>query len=150
MFELIRKNNAVNRYDPFREMEEMEKAFFSRPWNSFFESTALTAFKTDITEEEDYFLLEADLPGFDKKDIQLELEDDVLTVRAERKSKTENKDKKGKVIRMERSYGSYMRQFNLSGVDVDKIKAKYDNGVLQLILPKMQEKLSKKKQLSLE
>ena len=58
-----------------------------------------------------------------------------LRVRAECKSKVDEKDKKDKVIRMERSYGSYTRSFDISGVDADKIKARYVDGVLRLTLP---------------
>ena len=58
-----------------------------------------------------------------------------LRVCAERKSKVDEKDKKDKVIRMERSYGSYTRSFDISGVDAEKIKAKYVDGVLRLTLP---------------
>ena len=151
MFELTRRNNNhVNPYNPFREMEELEKAFFSNPFGSFFGNSTLAEFKTDVTDEGDHYLLEADLPGFDKKDIQLDIHGDTLTVRAERHSRIEEKDKKDKVVRIERSYGSYSRQFNISGVEADQIKAKYDNGVLMLTLPKKQTALPKGRRLEIE
>ena len=74
----------------------------------------------------------------------------MLTIRAERKSKVEEKDKKDKVIRMERSYGSYQRSFDLSGVDADKIKAKYEDGVLRLTLPKLERPLPQGRRLEIE
>ena len=134
MFDLTRKNNnhLVNSYNPFREMEEMENKFF----NNFFGNNDLAEFKSDLTDEGDHYLLESDLPGFDKKDIHLDVEDDVLTISAERHSKYEKKDKKDKFVCMERSYGSYSRQFDVSGIKTDEIRAKYENGVLKLILPK--------------
>ena len=126
MFELTRRNNNhINPYNPFREMEELDRAFFSNPFGSFFGNSTLAEFKTDVTDEGDHYLLEADLPGFDKKDITLDINGDILTVHAERHSKVEEKDKKDKVIRMERSYGSYSRQYDISGVKADEIKAKY-------------------------
>ena len=82
MFELVRRNNnrSMNSYNPFRDMEELERSFFGSPM-SFFDSRDLAEFKTDITDEGDHFLMEADLPGFDKKDIKLDLEDDVQVAR---------------------------------------------------------------------
>lgn len=151
MFELSRRNNNrhVNSYNPFREMEEFERDFFA-PFGNFFGIQDLAEFKTDVTDEGDHYLLEADLPGFDKKDIKLDINGDTLTVHAERHSKVEEKDKKDKVIRMERSYGSYSRQFDVSGVDTEKIKAKYDNGVLKLTLPKKETSLPESKHLEIE
>ncbi|MDD6526835.1 MAG: Hsp20/alpha crystallin family protein [Oscillospiraceae bacterium] len=151
MFELTRRNNNhnVNTYNPFRDMEEFERSFFY-PFDSFFGTSDLAEFKTDLVDEGDSYLLEADLPGFDKKDIKLDIKDDVLTVKAERHSKTEEKDSHHKVIRRERSYGCYSRQFDVSGIKTDEIKAKYDNGVLKLTLPKKEEESPKSKTLEIE
>ena len=72
-------------------------------------------------------------------------------MQAERHSKVEEKDKKDKIVRMERSYGSYSRQFDVSGIDTENIKAKYDNGVLKLTLPKKEQKpLPASKKLEIE
>ncbi len=152
MFELTRRNNnhQVNTYNPFRDMEEFEKTFFANPFGSFFGNKELAEFKTDVTDEGDHYLLEADLPGFDKKDIKLDISGDVLTVTAERHSKVEDKDKKNKVLRVERSYGSYTRQFDVSGIKTEDIKAKYNNGVLELKLPKKEEKAPDTKHLEIE
>ncbi len=150
MFELkpyTRKNHAV--YNPFREMDEWERGFFSDPFG-FFGNGALDAFKTDIKDEGDHYELEADLPGFEKKDIQLDVNGDILTVRAERHSEHEEKDKKEKYMRCERSYGCYSRDFDVSNVDADNIKAKYENGVLKLTLPKKAEKLPEPRHLAIE
>ncbi len=78
------------------------------------------------------------------------IHDDMLTIRAERKSKVEEKDQKDKVIRMERSYGSYQRSFDISGVDADKVKAKYVDGVLRLTLPKLERPLPQGRRLEIE
>ena len=151
MFELTRRNNNhnVNSYNPFRDMEEFERSFFY-PFDSFFGTSDLAEFKTDLIDEGDSYLLEADLPGFEKKDITLDIKDDVLTVKAERHSRTEEKDSHHKVIRRERSYGCYSRQFDVSGIKTDEIKAKYDNGVLKLTLPKKEEDSPKSRTLEIE
>ena len=150
MFGLARRNQDMTTFNPWREMEEFEKAFFSNPFGSFFNTPALNQFRTDVTDEGDHYLLETDLPGFEKKDITLDIHDDMLTIRAERKSKVEEKDQKDKVIRMERSYGSYQRSFDISGVDADLIKAKYTDGVLRLTLPKLERPLPQGRRLEIE
>lgn len=149
MFEMrpySRKNNSL--YNPFREMDELEKQFFGSPMNFF--GGGLEEFKTDVKDEGDCYELEADLPGFDKKDIHLDVDGDLLTVHAERHSEHEDKDKKGKYVRCERSYGSYSRSFDLSGIKADEIKAKYENGVLKLTMPKKDTKLPETHHLEIE
>ena len=152
MFGLTTRNNnqGLRTYNPFREMEEFEKAFFPNPFGSFWGNAGLEEFKTDVTDEGDHYLLEADLPGFEKKDITLDIQGNTLTVHAERHSRVEEKDQKDKVIRMERSYGSYTRSFDVSGVDADQIKAKYTDGVLSLTLPKLERSLPQGRRLEIE
>ncbi len=150
MFELrpySRKNNSL--YNPFREMDELENQLFANPFG-FFGTKTLDEFKTDIKDEGDHYELEADLPGFEKKDINLDINNDVLTISAERHSEHEEKDKKGKYVRCERSYGSYSRQFDLSGVKADEITAKYEDGVLKLNMPKKTENEPKSHHLEIE
>ena len=144
MFGLMKRNQEL--YNPWREMEAFEKAFFS----NFFGNSSLSHFRTDVTDEGDHYLLEADLPGFEKKDISLDIQDDTLRVRAERRSKVEETDEKDKIIRRERSYGVYQRSFDISGVDADKIKAKYSDGVLRLTLPKQEKRLPESRRLEIE
>ena len=133
MFELRPyRKSSVSYYNPFREMADLERSFWGDPDSR----NALAEFKTDITDEGDHFLLEADMPGFDKKDIHLDVNGDTLTIHAERKAEQEEKDDKNNYVRCERSFGSYSRQFDLSSVDADHMKATYDNGVLKLEMPK--------------
>ncbi len=150
MFEMrpyAKKNNSF--YNPFRDMDEFEKKFFASPFG-FFENGALDEFKTDVKDEGDRYELEADLPGFEKKDIHLDINGDILTVSAERHSEHEEKDKKGKYVRCERSYGTYSRDFDVSGVATEGIKAKYENGVLKLTMPKKADALPEAKHLEIE
>ena len=130
------RRNNLSAYNPFREMDAFERNFFNDPFGSWFDHSALASFKTDIKDNGDSYTLEADLPGFDKDDIHIDLDDNCLTITAERHSDFEKKDKKNGYVRCERSFGSYSRQFDLSSVDADHMKATYDNGVLKLEMPK--------------
>lgn len=96
----------------------------------------LPAFRTDIRDAGDSFLLEADLPGFNKEDISLDLKDGILTISAVHQDSSEEKDDKGSYIRRERRYGSFQRSFDVTGIDEAGITAAYQNGVLTLTLPK--------------
>lgn len=102
-------------------------------WNA-----ATRELKTDITDCGDNFKLEADLPGFKKEDIKIDLLDDRLTISAQRKSETEEKDKNG-YVRRERNCGSFSRTFDASGIDAANISASYADGVLCMTLPKKPE-----------
>ena len=151
MFELTRRNNyhPMRAFDPFREMEEMERRFFGPHYDDFFRAPELAEFKTDVTDEGDHFLLEADLPGFNKEDIHLDLNGDTLTVHAERHSKVEHKEK-DKVVRLERSFGSYSRSYDISNINTEGIKAQYTDGVLRLTLPKKEKVLPASRQITIE
>ena len=130
-----RNNNGLSVYNPFREMDNFERNFFADPFD-FFNDGSLADFKTDITDEGDHYKLQADMPGFAKDDINIEINDNTLTLSAERHSGHEDKDNHGKYIRCERSYGSFRRSFDISNVKADEIKAKYRDGVLTLTMPK--------------
>jgi HSP20 family protein len=145
MFELIpfrRFSQNTSLYNPFKELEEMEKLFFK--------GSTLAEFKTDIKDNGDSFLLESDLPGFKKEDIKIDIEGDYLTISAERRSDFEEQDKKGNYIRCERSYGSYKRSFDISEIDAEGISAEYLNGVLTLTMPKKQAVLPASKRLEIK
>lgn len=115
-------------YDLFNAFHDFEDNFFS--------GASLSSCRTDIKDEGDKFVLEAELPGFDKSDIKLDLDGDNLVITAEHSDVSEKKDDDGKYIRRERTYGSYQRSFDVSAVDTDRIDAEYKNGVLILDLPK--------------
>lgn len=141
------RRNSMSTWNPFSEMEEMERRLFN---NDFFSGRGLAEFKTDITDEGDYYELKADLPGFKKEDIQLQLDGDTLTIQAQRHSEHEEQEKKGKYVCCERSYGAYSRSFDVSGIRTEDIKAAYDNGVLDLKLPKKTAEVSSSRQISIE
>ena len=141
------RRNQVSTWNPFNEMDEFEKHFFD---DNFFGSRALAEFKTDITDEGNAYQLKADLPGFAKEDIHLDLDGDTLVIQAERHSEHEDNDKRGKFLRCERSYGAYSRSFDVSGIKTDGIKAAYDGGVLTLQLPKQDAKVESTRRLEIE
>lgn len=143
MFELtpfVKRNNAAV-YDPFRLFDEMER--------NFFKGSSIGEFRADIRDTGDAYELEADLPGVKKEDIQVELDNNYLTISAERHVEKDEKDKKGNYVRRERSYGSYSRSFDVTGVQTDQITAKYTDGVLKLRLPKKQESLPTTRRLEI-
>lgn len=117
------ENNLFDAFDNF------ERNFFGST------SSAVT-FRTDIRDEGDRFVLEAELPGFRKEDIQLHLKDGILTVSAQRTASSEEKDQRGNYIRRERRFGSFARSFDVAGIDEESISAAYQDGILELTLPK--------------
>ena len=143
MFELTPfvKRNHVTTYDPFRLFDEMER--------SFFKGSELGDFRADIRDTGDAYELEADLPGVKKEDIKVDLDNNYLTISAERHAEKDEKDKKGNYVRRERSYGSYSRSFDVTGVQTEQITAEYTDGVLKLHLPKKQEALSTTRRLEI-
>ena len=146
MFEIIpieRRNRHVTTYDPFREMEEFERRF----WGN---SSMTAAFRTDVEDTGDAVKLEAELPGFDKEDIQIDLDNDTLTISAEHNSDKKEEDKKRNFVKRERFYGSFTRSFDVTGIDVDRIDAAYNNGVLTLTLPKKQENIPVSRRLEIK
>jgi HSP20 family protein len=105
------------------------------------------AFKVDISEDEAGFHIDAELPGVAKENVALNIEDDVLTIKAERKLETE--ESKKNYHRIERSSGSFSRSFNLGEmIDQENINADFKNGILHVTLPKAVA-LKKKKEISI-
>ncbi len=132
MFEIMpfdRKSYRMRPFDPFREMQEMQRAFWG-------DQHAVNSFRTDISESNDAYKLEAELPGFKKEDIKVDIDDDTLTIKAEHSEQNDEQNDAGEYVRRERYYGSYSRSFNVSEIDVDGISAAYENGILTLNMPK--------------
>lgn len=119
-------------------------------WNGLFRDNESSIFRTDIREEDGAYILEADLPGFRKEDINVDLGDGTLTISARRSSESEQRDKKNNFVRCERSFGTFSRSFDTTGIDTDAIKAAYHDGVLQLTLPKQQAQIPATKRLEIE
>jgi HSP20 family protein len=111
---------------------------------------AFAPVKSDIIERDDSYVLTAELPGFSKEEINIDISDNVLTIQAEHSTEKNTEDNEAKedteadvpvnYICKERSSVSYKRSFNVDGIDVAKIGAKLENGILELNLPKMTPK----------
>ena len=129
MFELIPFTRHVNVYDPFRAFDEMQRSFFN--------DNSSLSFRTDVIDTGDAYKLDAELPGFKKEDISIDVEDDCLTISVQRK--VEDEDKRPNYIKRERVYGSFSRSFDVSGIEVDQIQAAYQDGILTLTMPKKVE-----------
>ena len=119
---------------------------------NFFRSnnTDLPAFRTDIRDANDKFVLEAELPGFNKEDITLDVKDGILTISAEHHEEVEEKGEKGEYIRRERRTGSFARSFDISGIDESGITAAYRNGILELNLPKSVPAVPEARKIAIE
>ena len=124
----FRSNFYVSAYDPFKEMEELERRFFGQ---------RTPALKTDIRKADGAYILEADLPGFAREDVSIEIKNGYMTIRAERKTDTESRDN---YLRRERTYGSFSRTFDLEGINAEAITATFKDGVLSVNLPKIEVK----------
>jgi len=94
-----------------------------------------TTMRTDIRETDKEYVLEVEIPGMSKENINLDLKNDILTISASYKQE-ENEEKKD-YIRKERSYGCYQRSFRVDKVDNNAVSAKYEDGILTVLLPKL-------------
>ncbi len=149
------KWRSPNIWDPFRDLEELQ-----REMNRLFDASLSRSVKkgqalseavwspaVDIYDNKDNLIIKADLPGLTQKDINVSVEDDVLSIKGEKKKEQEVKE--DNFYRIERVYGSFERSFTLpSNVDAANIKATYKDGVLQLTLPKREE--TKPKQIKVD
>ena len=115
----------------FRYLDNMEREMMSG-FGDF------SQFRCDIQDKGGSYLLEAELPGFQKEDISIQLDGDDLVITANHNSEMEDK-KEQNYVRRERKFGSYSRRFNVAGIDTSAITAAYNNGVLELTLPKKVE-----------
>jgi len=130
---------ALIRWEPARELRDMNRLF-----NTLFEPSAGAVMRRwspamDLVETEDNYVLRADLPGVSEGDVKIELDDNVLTISGERKSA--HKEAKEGYYRVERAYGSFSRTLKLpEGVDADSISASFDRGVLEVNVPKPEQR----------
>ena len=132
---------------PFRkEMDRLWDRFsgetpFARTFNEMWSPSV------DISETKDDFVIKAELPGLEAKDVNVSISGDILTIKGEKKAEEEEKDEH--YHRVERYSGSFQRVFQLpSGVKADKIEANFDKGVLKVTLPKVEE--AKKKEIEVK
>lgn len=140
MFEMMPFTRGIDLYRPFRDLEELERSLFA--------NNSVTAFKTDIRDAGDAYVLEADLPGMKKDDIHIDIDGDRLSISAERNAVREEKN--DGYIRCERSYGAFSRSFDISGIRGEEISAAYEDGVLKLTLPKQTRAVPASRRLEIQ
>jgi HSP20 family protein len=135
---------SITRWDPFQNLatlqDQVNRLFESPLAGRRAESSNLTAWApaVDIYETENELVIKADLPDINEKDLDVRLENNMLTIRGERKF--EQKVKEDNYLRIERTYGSFSRSFSLpTTVNTESIHAEYKNGVLTVQLPKRAE-----------
>ena len=127
-----------------KDMKKMEKKLYGRRGRNLM--------KTDIREKDDSYELEMDLPGFTKEEIQVSLEDGVLTVSAEKGLDQDEQEKKsGRYIRRERYAGACQRSFYVGDdVSQEDIRGEFKHGILKLFIPKKKAEVPEKKYISIE
>ncbi len=128
-----------------------EDDFFGKR-NPLYGKKAKNMMKTDVKEHENGYEVDIDLPGFKKDELNLDLTDGYLTISASKGLDKDEEDKKGKYIRKERYAGSMSRSFYVGdGITEEDIKAKYENGILKLSIPKKEAKaVDQKKHIAIE
>jgi HSP20 family protein len=136
MFDMIpfRKDNSMSRGDEF---EKFMKSFFNNDFSPVGMNVFGRDFKVDLKENDDSYLVEADLPGVNKDDINLSFKNNYLTISAKRENSRE--DKKEDFVRRERNYGEFKRSFYIDNVDDQKIDASFEDGVLKIELAKSEK-----------
>ena len=133
-------------------MDDVFDDFFGVPMPHA-HATTTSSMKADITENDKSYLIEMDLPGYTKDDVQAELKDGYMTITAEKNNQNEEKNKDGKVIRRERFQGVCRRSFYVGDAVTEKdIKAKFKDGVLMLEVPKKEKEpeVETKKYIAIE
>jgi HSP20 family protein len=141
---------AIVRWEPLRELTTLQNEM-NRLFGSVFDAPAQGNGGTlrrwmpamDLVETEDHFVLRADLPGMSEEDVNIEVEERVLTISGERKAEhTESKDG---YHRVERAFGSFSRSLTLpEGIDAEAVAASFDRGVLEVQIPKPEERKPRK------
>ncbi|WP_024832321.1 Hsp20/alpha crystallin family protein [Ruminiclostridium josui] len=129
------RNNRMQERGSIFDIENMFNSFFN---DSFFGFTGVNPIRADIKENEKEFIVEAEIPGVAKEDIKLDLRDDTLTIAVEQNQET--KEERDNYIRKERRYGSFSRSFYVENVKNEDVSAKYENGILTIVLPKSETK----------
>jgi len=140
------RRGALNRGSDIWDLRDMGSDIWDieNAFNEFFDNLPMHKFfgghhpiRADIRETDKEYVIEAEIPGVNKEDIKIDLRDDVLTIQVERNEQID--EERDNYIRKERRYGSYSRSFYVQDIDQDGVKAKYNNGILTITLPKLEE-----------
>jgi HSP20 family protein len=124
-------------------MNRLFNTFFDTPTTGNGPSARRWLPAMDLVETDEHFVLKADLPGLSEDDVAIEVEENVLTISGERKA--EHEDKREGFVRVERSYGSFRRSLTLpEGIDPEAVSASFENGVLEVRIPKPEQRKPRK------
>lgn len=129
----------LTKFDPFKQLKEIEKNLYTQVGNN----EGVTAFVPTVNTREGEFAyhVDVDLPGVKKEDIKVDLNKGILTISGERKTKEEVKQED--YYKIETYFGKFSRSFTLpDNVDIENIEAKSDNGVLEIVIPKLKDRKS--------
>lgn len=129
------RNNKIQEKGSIFDIENVFSDFFNDSSLGF---TGISTIKADVKENEKEFIVEAEIPGVNKEDIKLELKDDRLTISVEKNE--EKKEERDNYIRRERRFGSTCRSFYVENIKHEDVTAKFENGVLSVVLPKSEVK----------
>ena len=122
-----------------------------RPFSGWFDNSYSSVMKTDVKANDKEYTLSVDLPGVNKSDIEISLQDGYLTIEATRHSEETDKEEKANYVFREKTYGRMSRSFYVGdGISEDSIKAKYENGILTVVVPKYREEDKALKRISIE
>lgn len=134
--------NELTRFDPFSDFDNLFKGFMVRP--VFQGMTAAPQMKLEVNEDDKAYTVKAEIPGVKKEDIHISVDGNLVSISAEVKKETEQKEGK-KVVHSERYYGQVARSFTLDKeVEQGTAKASYTDGMLEVVLPKKQGATAKK------
>lgn len=149
---------ALIRWEPVAELNTIQNEM-NRLFNTFFDQPAATGRNgtgngrrwlpaMDLVEADEHYVLRADLPGLSDEDVNVQLEDNVLTISGERR--TEQDTKQQGRYRLERAFGSFSRSLSLpEGIDPDSVQAHFDRGVLEIRIPKPEQKKPRQVQITI-
>lgn len=137
-----------NLFPSAHRMRQMNRSLWDQGLDQLFMDHS--DFSVDIKEDEDNYTLIADLPGLDKNNIELNYTDNILSIRAHQEQEQEEKHAEGKYIRRERSSQTYNRQFLIENVKAEEIKASFENGVLNVTLPKKEKSQEDKRRIEID
>lgn len=118
--------------------------FFDDDFMSMPRMPKMDIMKADIYEKGGNVHIEMDVPGYDKNDIKIDVENGILTIEATKNETKEDESEEKNYFRKERYYGSFKRQFSVGDIDENEINAKFNNGVLKISFPKEEKKETKK------
>ena len=143
MFGLVPFKINNNFIDSKNRFDSMFKDFFG-------DEMSMKNLRVDIREKENEYILEADFPGMKEEDINIDYSKGYLTISGEKKTEKEETEKKENYIRKERSYEKASRSFYVGDINKDEIKAKFENGVLEITIPKEQKTIQENSRIEIK